>query len=59
MKLKEALTEMKLAMSYGEIRMAVGSKQIKVNGELATDAEQEVMVGDVLLVGKKKSGVVT
>lgn len=58
MKLKEALTEMKLAMSYGEIRMAIGSNQIKINGELAIDAEQEVKAGDVLLIGKKKSGTV-
>lgn len=56
--LMHAMCRLGLAHGGADCRRYITTKSVTVNGELATSYDQIVHVGDVIKLGKRRTGVV-
>jgi hypothetical protein len=58
MRLKDAMVKLNFAVSFAEVRSAIGSQRLRIDGELAQHEDQEVSAGMQIAFGKHRTGTV-
>lgn len=58
MRLKDAMIKLNFAVSFAEVRSAIGSQRLRIDGELAQHEDQEVSPGMQIAFGKRLTAII-